>query len=935
MAKNPLIELLERGQSFWLDNIRREWLSGGDLAAMVEHRGLRGLTSNPSIFHDAITTSSAYDAQLRELTEGGAGTVQIYEALAISDIRAAADVLRPVFDSSDGVDGYVSLEVSPWLAHDTDGTTAEGLRLFKAVGRPNVMIKVPGTEACVASVRSLIAAGVPVNVTLLFSPTQYEATADAYLAGLEDRVESGLPLNVASVASVFLSRIDNLVDSLLGQRILPSLQTAVYDDDPANLMGKTAVSACKVTYERFEALFSSDRWALLAERGARVQRPLWASTSTKNPLYSDVCYVEPLIGPHTVNTLPDGTAAAFEDHGVVREASVKEGLDEAKTLLRDLAAHDIDLDEVCTQLQEEGIAKFSKSFGELLASISRRRIEALDAFDTHQTLKPGALAEAHKTIAGAFEELRLVPRLWANDASLWRLNEEGTASVAKRLGWTNLPAFMADKLDGILALVEEVRAEGFEDVVLLGMGGSSQTAEVASTVFDEVEGALWLRVLDSTHPAAIRSLEEALDLKKTLFIVASKTGTTLESLSLYTYFATKVGAAAKRQMIAITNEGTPLHLDEANFRAVYLNPSNINGRYSALSYFGLVPMALGGVDVKSLLARAAEFAERNSGAITVPHNDAAQLGALLAAAHQNGRTAFNIVTSSTLDSFGDWLEQMLAESTGKQGKGLLPVVREPIGDGAGRLYAFIRLESDGEEWDEVIAELVASKTPVIDIVLPDSLDLGQEFLRWELAVAYAAVGIGVNPFDEPDVKASKTATTTLLEQCADSDVLSKPEPVAADENFALQVGGVELAGDSVSDVLDAFFGAAAAAKYVGLMTYLPIDEANTEAQMAVREAIMARLPGVPTSTGFGPRLLHSTGQLYKGGPVGGFFVQIVDQPDDDLALPGATNDFGTIVSAQSLGDFLTLVECGRSVLRVTLRGAGAEGMQALAKMIRG
>ncbi|WP_376791028.1 transaldolase [Thermoflexus sp.] len=365
-----LHELRARGQSIWLDEIRREWLTDGELARWIE-RGVTGVTSNPTIFERAITTSPAYDDAIRKelARDPEIDSVALYEALAIEDIRMAADLLRPVYEATEGADGFVSLEVSPHLADDTEGTIAEARRLWRMVDRPNLMIKVPATPAGIPAIEALIAEGVNVNVTLIFSPAHYEAAAEAYWRGLRRRAESGRDLRgVASVASFFVSRIDTAVD-----RELESLGTP----EARALLGKIALAVARRVYRIFRERFLPSVFPDLQARGARAQRVLWASTSTKNPSYSDVKYVEGLIAPDTVNTAPMATLQAFEDHGQVSEAAAWEGWEEAEADLAALARLGIPLEEILNRLQAEGVAAFTRSYETLLGALERKRAALL------------------------------------------------------------------------------------------------------------------------------------------------------------------------------------------------------------------------------------------------------------------------------------------------------------------------------------------------------------------------------------------------------------------------------------------------------------------------------------------------------------------------------------------------------------------------------
>ena len=373
MTMNPLLQLMTCGQSYWLDNLTREMLTDGELHTRVTEQGLRGITSNPATFHKAIVGSAAYDAQIKQLVGEGRETTAIYEYLVVTDVQDACDILRPVYDASAGVDGFVSLEVSPYLAHDTLGTMQEARRLFSAVDRPNVFIKIPGTPVGIPAIEEMLYEGIPINITLLFALKDYENVAQAYIRALERRLAEGKPINnVASVASFFLSRIDVLVDQLLGHRLRPSLPNANVTRCE-QLLGKVAIANAKLAYQGFTRLFGSERWHVLEAQGARVQRPLWASTSTKNPLYHDTRYVEPLIGPHTVNTMPAETIAAFADHGKVVANTIEADLEEAHHILRDLEGAGIDFHGVTWQLQNEGVQKFIEPYDALMQALTAKR----------------------------------------------------------------------------------------------------------------------------------------------------------------------------------------------------------------------------------------------------------------------------------------------------------------------------------------------------------------------------------------------------------------------------------------------------------------------------------------------------------------------------------------------------------------------------------
>jgi transaldolase len=370
---NRLLELITYGQSYWLDNLTRGMITRGELQHRVAEQGLRGVTSNPAIFHKAITDGDDYDTQIKQLVSAGVELQELYEQLVVTDVQNACDILRPVYDASDGLDGYVSLEVSPYLAHDTTGTIQEVRRLYHAVSRPNVFIKIPGTPEGVPAIEEMLYEGININITLLFAIADYEAVAHAYIRALERRVAEDKPVHtVASVASFFLSRIDVLVDQRL-EHVMQSSEHAEAQPRAQALLGKVAIANAKLAYQSFQRIFSGERWQTLADQGARVQRPLWASTSTKNPRYRDVRYVEPLIGYSTVSTMPDETIEAFADHGVIVANSIEADVEEAREVLRQLSEIGIDLNRVTQQLQHEGVQKFIDPFDALMQALEEDR----------------------------------------------------------------------------------------------------------------------------------------------------------------------------------------------------------------------------------------------------------------------------------------------------------------------------------------------------------------------------------------------------------------------------------------------------------------------------------------------------------------------------------------------------------------------------------
>ncbi len=876
---------------------------------LTDQDGLRGVTSNPSIFEKAIRGSQDYANELRDLQRrGDLDAKGIYEHIAVRDIQDAADVLRPVYDQTGGADGYVSLEVSPALARDTEGTLAEARRLWQAVARANLMIKVPATPEGIPAIETLIGEGINVNVTLLFAVDAYQSVAEAYLAGLERLVAGGGdPAKVSSVASFFISRIDSAVDALLSSRIQAS-------KDPAEqqaletLKGRTAIASGKLAYQRYKQIFAGERWRRLAAASARPQRLLWASTSTKNPQYRDVLYVEEMIGPDTVNTMPLATLDAFRDHGKLRN-SLEENIEGAEAAVRGLESLGISLADVTSRLREEGVQLFQDAFDKLLAALDRTCHPQVPASLFSWTL-PATAGAAVRQAVGEWKAGKKMRRLWARDASVWTGGDE-----SKWLGWLNIVEDQLAHLHHLTNLAQEVHDADFSDALLLGMGGSSLAPEVMATTFGPRRDHPHLHVLDSTDPSQIGAIEKKLDLGDTLFIVSSKSGTTTEPNILMRYFFERVRAFdtdnTGDRFIAITDPGSKLQkeAETAGFRHIYFGLPSIGGRYSALSDFGLAPSAMAGIDVKRVLDRAEEMVHSCASCVPEEENPGLMLGAILGTLGKAGRDKVTIVASPGIETFGAWLEQLLAESTGKDGKGLIPVDSEPLGPpevyGDDRLFVYMRLDGAADpRQEDALAALEKAGQPVVRITVRDVYDIGQEFFRWEIATAVAGSILGINPFDQPDVEASKIATRALTAEYEKTGKLKSGEPVLESDK-------------SLPEVIRKHLRQLRPGDYFATLAYVERNPAHDARLQSIRRRVRDAMH-VATCAGFGPRFLHSTGQAYKGGPNSGVFLQITCEEAADLPVPGQKYTFGVVKAAQALGDLQVLTERGRRALRVHL-----------------
>ena len=983
MSESRLHEVSTLGQSIWYDNIQRRLITSGDLQRLIDEDAVVGVTSNPTIFEKAIDGSTDYDDQLKELvSQGVTDPKQIFDALSIQDIQAAADLFRPVYDRTNGVDGYISIEVAPTYANDTRATISEARRLHKLVDRPNILIKIPATSAGLPAIEEMIYEGVNINITLIFALSVYEQVAEAYIRGLEHRLREGLPVtNIASVASFFVSRVDTLVDKQLDEKIAQESDPA-RQQEMRDLQGKAAIANARLAYQKYQEIFHGDRFANLREKGAAPQRCLWASTSTKNPAYRDVLYVEELIGPETVDTMPPQTIVAFQDHGVA-QVTLDQDIANQHEIMDRLKAAGINMAAVTKQLEVDGVASFTDSYNELLdatkvkaerlqteaeapqeaapeaklaaeetAPIAAETSEAASAnpdYVSRQESSLGGLQAAVDAGLNRADHEHFAQRVWEKDPTLWKPDPTQQNEITDRLGWLTVMSEMRAELPRLTALRDELRAEGFSDVVLLGMGGSSLAPEVLRETFATSDTRPHLHVLDSTDPSTILAVVQAIDLPHTAFIVASKSGGTIETLSQFRFFHEKVasfaGDNAGSQFIAITDAGSKLDdlAQSLHFRAIFHNPSDIGGRYSALSFFGLVPGAIIGVDVEQLLDRASSMASTCGSDVAARENPGVWLGTILGTLANGGRDKATLVVSPPISTFGYWLEQLIAESTGKEGKGILPVEGETLGDpsvyGDDRVFIYLRTETGFDAaQDDAIHALEAAGHPIVLLRLEDAYDLGSEFFRWEFATAIAGAFLGINAFDQPNVQESKDNTDRILKEFTQTKILPVPRAVLQTQsrNVSLVASG-DIAlrlreSVSLQAAMETIARLANTGDYIALLAYVERTPETHTALQAIRLRLRD-LRRVATTLGYGPRFQHSTGQEHKGGPNTGVFIQFVATDATDAPIPDEIYTFSVLKQAQALGDLQSLEAHQRRVVRIDL-GTGitsglGEVLQAL------
>ncbi len=922
---NPLQKLNKFGQSVWLDNIQRRLIRNGELEEMIRKGEIRGITSNPSIFNAAISKSNDYDPVLQPLAWAGWSPDAIFWQLAVDDIKAVADLFQDLYLESGKSDGFVSLEVNPLLAFDSEKTLADAKTLWSRLRSPNLMIKIPATKEGVLAIRKAIAAGINVNATLIFSLDRYAEVIDAYLSGLEDRLKEGEAIDeISSVASFFISRVDTKIDGFL-QRMVNGGEIAEKDAD--KLQGKAAIANARLAYQLFTDTIQSSRFRTLQEKGAKPQRPLWASTSTKNPNYRDVIYIEELIGRDTVNTIPPATLAAFRDHGKV-EKKIDSDLHHAEEVIRELADIGIEMDAITSQLEVEGVQAFIDAYKELIVSIQAKVMEYQKGIRSLEKLYQASLAR--------MSEKKIIDCLYSGEPSFWVKDEVGQKEFRNRLGWLNAPTRYLEHLSDYDDFRQELLEAGFKKVLVVGMGGSSLAPEVFSHLSRHINGenrhGLELGILDSTDPISVKYASEEFPVKDTLYLISSKSGTTAEINANFKYFwflaEKEFQDQAGSRFAAITDPGTALErlAEDKKFRKIFTGDPEVGGRFSALTSFGLVPAVLMGLDTQKILTLADEMVRSCSPGMVAEQNPGLALGTLIGTAASAGRDKLTLITDTELESFGAWLEQLIAESTGKQGKGILPVDQEPeihpLKYGTDRLFIYVRLNGSK---DRRVEDLISAGHPCFVLPVENIHSIGAEMYRWEVATTVACAVLEVNPFDQPDVQESKTITNRMIQEFKEGGTLPRYSTIWQSLGINVFGKGSSIHGKNLQEVIWDFLAGAKKGNYVSLMAYYPqIGEMVTEFQL-LRKKVVDKT-GLAVTLGFGPRYLHSTGQYHKGGANNGYFLIFANPNEVGIDVPGESISFGIMEYAQALGDFEALKSKGRKVLLIQIAAGKLKDM---------
>ncbi len=910
---NNLEKLAIHGQGIWLNYLRRSLVTNDSLKGLIKD-GITGVVLDPQIIEKAMEGSNEYDEQISMILSTGKNTdpEELYWKLVIKDLREAADQLSSAYENTGGDAGYVSVGLFLRDPLETKDMVRRAERLWKQVDRKNLMIEVPAIDQGYPVIDTLISRGINVNVTHLFSTDDYERAARHYLRGLE-KCEN--PAKVASVASFSVSKIDELIRSRLRN---------AEEDKYTSLMDRVGIANSRLAIKSLRRIFSTKRWKKLERKGARIQKLLFVDTKPSRPELPGLFYVNQLIAGETISSMVPSTLFEFMDHGTVGDTLGKNP-EEEENLLSRAQEQGLILDKFLEELKKCEIGSLRKMFqkihemvGEKISGISGPRLPK-QILETEPISIRDQISRWRKS---SFNR-----RLWQKDASLWF--DEPVPEIEDRLGWLTLPETSPNLLERYHSFARMVSEHEIDKIVLMGMGGSSLAPRVFQQTFGNAPGYPELIVLDSTHPNAIERVSREIDLERTLFAVASKSGTTLEPNLLLQYFwhqMSKIIPDPGNRFIAITDPGSPLQqrAKELEFREIFLAAPDLGGRYSALTAYGLVPAALIGIDVCELVDRSRLASEASSFCISEDESKPLRLGAALGKAAKRGKNKLTFIPSRSLENFPIWLEQLIAESTGKDGKGILPIVGEPQVEpedyGPDRFFILYRLGAEEKEQQESLFQKLRDlHHPAVKIELRDRIDIGAEIFRWEMAIASAGSIMGIHPFNQPNVERSKELARKVMRERNPS----------AEDLEELGIFHEKEVGQGVEDLLSN----AKPGSYISIQGFLSCNQDMLGIIDSTRLQLMKR-SGLPVTFGEGPRFLHSTGQLHKGGK-NGLFLQLVDDPVRRVPIPDKKYSFADVVKSQSIGDYGALKDSGKYVLRINLGSDPSTGLRTLNSILRG
>ncbi len=902
---DPIQSVHSLGQSLWLDNIRRDSLDSGELADRVAAGELRGATSNLSILESAIVSSDRYSVDLRRLAQAGWPAEQIFNQLVVDDIRAAADAFLPLFEQTNGGDGFVSIDVNPIFADDTNRTIGEAMRLWDAVNRPNAMIKIPATPAGLPAIESSIRAGINVNATLIFSLGRYIEVIEAYMIGLEGRLEAGGSLDfVTSVASFFVSPIDIALDEQLKEIV----QRGEADGERASsLLGKVAVANCKLAYAQFVATFQGERFQKLATRGARVQRPLWASTSTKNPEYPDTYYVDHLIGPDTVSALSEATLKAFKDHGTP-ELTLPESISTARSQLQALDDLGISLDTAAEQLERQCVSESAVAYRSILGTIK----EKAGAFQKELA----ALEPKMRETLVELERDEVGKRLWQEDVTLWVERDREKARVRRWLGWLSEPARMSTGIAELTRFAGTLNP-AITTFVLIGPGGGTFTAEMLARILTLPNG-LDLHTISTANPDAIRALKKKIAPEATLYlIVDSSSGDGIEEHLLSTFWeqaVQKIEEQTGDHFVVITEEDSKLHnwAVEQGIHRIIKVESQDDLWLSPFNWTSLLPAALAGADIQSFVQGGVGMTRACGPLVDAAQNPGLFLSSVLAAAFRSGRNKVTLFADPPLEPILKWIEGLLAAGRGRDESGFITIRDEPPGSGDvyGDDRLFVYLRSSGA-LDRRLAGWKRAGIPVLVIetsTCPESI--GEILVQWQIGAAIAQYLLSANPTDLDALQRSRVELQHILHRLERKGELPQADPLWQGDGVQMKSASRDLkfTGSGLSEMVDFILAESQEAGGLGLRFYSPMSKTIQGKVRRLRHALRDQLGLFSLVSSAGHDLGSDRGLKDM------VYLILMVKPRKDEAIPGKNYTFGQLFEGQALSDLAVMKDYGSPVL---------------------
>ena len=902
---DPIQSVHSLGQSLWLDIIRRDSLDSGELADRVAAGELRGATSNLTILESAILSSDSYSVDLRRLAQAGWTAEKIFNQLAVDDIRAAADAFLPLFEQTNGGDGFVSIDVNPEFADDTNRTIEEARRLWDAVNRPNAMIKIPATLAGLPAIESSIRAGINVNATLIFSLGRYIEVMEAYMIGLEGRLEAGGSLDyVTSVASFFVSPIDIALDEQLREVFQ---RCEAEGERASSLLGKVAIANSKLAYAQFVATFQGERFQKLATRGARVQRPLWASTSMKNPEYPDTYYVDNLIGPDTVNALSEASLKAFKDHGTP-ELTLPENISTARSQLQALDDLGISLDAAAEQLEVQGVSESAISYRSILGTIE----EKAGAFQKEiAALEPKmreTLAEVELDDVGK--------RLWQQDVTLWVERDREKARVRRWLGWLSEPA-RASTETAELTRFAEALDPAITTFVLIGSGGGTITAEMLARILAPPNG-IDLHTISTANPDDIRTIKRKIAPEATFYLlVDSSSGDGIEEHLLSTFWEQalrKLEEQTGDHFVVITKDGSKLHhwAVEKGIQKIIEADKQDDFWLSPFNWTSLLPAAQAGADIQSFVQGGVGMTRACGPLVDVAQNPGLFLSSVLAAAFRSGRDKVTLFADPPLEPILKWIEGLLAAGRGKEESGFIPIWDEPLG--SGNVYGddrlFVYLRSSGA-LDRRLAGWIRADIPVL--VLETSTNpeaIGEMLVQWQIGAAIAQHLLSVNPTDLDARHRTRAELQHILHRLERKGALPQADPLWQGDGVQLRAASRDLqfTGSGLSEVVDFILSESQEAGGLGLRLYTPMSITLQGKVKRLRHTLRDQLGLFSLASPAGCDLCSDRGLKDM------VYLILMVKPRKDEAIPGKNYTFGQLFEGQALSDLAAMKGYGSPVL---------------------